>query len=231
MQEAEIARIKADFEAKNREIDKQHRNAMAKLYGGAALQIGSAFIPGTLGLKGAGLAIKALTPRLGQKIAENAVTGVTSSLASGAVEGLGRGLMEGENPLKTMLSDTAISALFGGTLGVAGAKIGKKLAEKNLQNGNIAPQKYFDDYVAGLAESDTLGKDSPFSKEFMKFKGLRDSFTPVNKQSQIIFDSPDDFIDLTEQFKNPASLEDAKNFVNEANANEVAFETASPDYF
>lgn len=227
----EVQAILDSYEARNKEIENAHRKKMAKQYGGAALQIGSAFIPGTLGLKGAGLAIKALTPRLGQKIAENAVTGVTSSLASGAVEGLGRGLMEGENPLKTMLSDTAISALFGGTLGVAGAKIGKKLAEKKLQNGNIAPQKYFDDYVAGLANNSTLGKQSPFSKEFNKFKGLRDSYTPVNRQSQIIFDSPDDFIDLTEQFKNPASLEDAKNFVKEANANEVAFETASPDYF
>lgn len=196
----EVQAILDSYEARNKEIENAHRKEMAKQYGGAALQIGSAFIPGTLGLKGAGLAIKALTPRLGQKIAENAVTGVTSSLASGAVEGLGRGLMEGENPLKTMLSDTAISALFGGTLGVAGAKIGKKLAEKKLQNGNIAPQKYFDDYVAGLANNSTLGKQSPFSKELNKFKDLRDGYTPVNKQSQIIFDSPDDFVENMKNF-------------------------------
>lgn len=181
--EAEIARIKAEFEAKNREIDKQHRNAMAKLYGGAALQLGSAFIPGTLGLKAAGGAIKALTPYVGKKIAENVATGTISGLASGAVEGLGRGLLEKENPLKTMVSDATLGTLFGGAFGLAGGKIGKKLAEKNLQNNNIAPQKYFDDYVAGLAKSDTLGKASPFSQEFMKFKGLRDSFTPVSKNS------------------------------------------------
>jgi hypothetical protein len=182
----EVQAILDSYEARNKEIERNHKKEMAKLYGGAALQIGSAFIPGTLGLKGAGLAIKALKPYVGKKIAENAVTGVTSSLASGAVEGLGRGLMEGENPLKTMLSDTAISALFGGTLGVAGAKIGKKLAEKKLQNGNIAPQKYFDDYVAGLAKSDTLGKASPFSKEFGKFRGLKEGYTPT--KGEVAFD-------------------------------------------
>ena len=179
----EVQAILDSYEARNKEIERNHKKEMAKLYGGAALQIGSAFIPGTLGLKAAGGAIKALTPYVGKKIAENVATGTISGLASGAVEGLGRGLMEGENPLKTMVSDATLGTLFGGAFGLAGGKIGKKLAEKNLQNNNIAPQKYFDDYVAGLAESDTLGKASPFSKEFGKFRGLRDSFTPVSKNT------------------------------------------------
>lgn len=146
----EVQAILDSYEARNKEIENNHRKNMAKLYGGAALQLGSAFIPGTLGLKAAGGAIKALTPYVGKKIAENVATGTISGLASGAVEGLGRGLMEGENPLKTMVSDATLGTLFGGAFGLAGGKIGKKLAEKNLQNNNIAPQKYFDDYVAGL---------------------------------------------------------------------------------
>lgn len=179
--EAEV--LWEEGQAKLRAIKKKELLDNTKLFGGAALQIGSALIPGTLGLKAAGGAIKALTPYVGKKIAENVATGTISGLASGAVEGLGRGLMEGENPLKTMVSDATLGTLFGGAFGLAGGKIGKKLAEKNLQNNNIAPQKYFDDYVAGLAKSDTLGKASPFSKEFMKFKGLRDSFTPVSKNT------------------------------------------------
>ena len=196
----EVQAILDSYEARNKEIENAHRKEMAKLYGGAALQIGSAFIPGTLGLKAAGGAIKALTPYVGKKIAENVATGTISGLASGAVEGLGRGLMEGENPLKTMVSDATLGTLFGGAFGLAGGKIGKKLAEKNLQNNNVAPQKYFDDYVAGLANNSTLGKQSPFSKELNKFKGLRDGYTPVNKQSQIIFDSPDDFVENMKNF-------------------------------
>jgi hypothetical protein len=171
---------------------------MAKLYGGAALQIGSALIPGTLGLKAAGGAIKALTPYVGKKIAENVATGTISGLASGAVEGLGRGLMEGENPLKTMVSDATLGTLFVGAFGLAGGKIGKKLAEKNLQNNNIAPQKYFDDYVAGLAKSDTLGKASPFSQEFGKFRGLQQGITPKN--TEIALDI------LEDEFGNPINF-------------------------
>jgi hypothetical protein len=198
----EVQAILDSYEARNKEIENAHRKNMAKLYGGAALQLGSAFIPGTLGLKAAGGAIKAITPYVGKKIAENVATGTISGLASGAVEGLGRGLMEGENPLKTMVSDATLGTLFGGAFGLAGGKIGKKLAEKNLQNNNIAPQKYFDDYVAGLAESDTLGKSSPFSKEFMKFKGLRDSFTPVSKNtgSEFLFAFAEFFVHSISQF-------------------------------
>lgn len=181
--QAEIARIKAEYEARNREIDRQHKNAMAKLYGGAALQIGSALIPGTLGLKGAGAAIKAITPYVGKKIAENAITGTISGLASGAVEGIGRGLMDGENPWKTMVSDGAISALLGGSLGLVGGKVAKLIDEKALAKGNKLPQQYFDEYVAGLSNNSALGKISPFSKEFGKFKGLRDGFTPVSKNT------------------------------------------------
>ena len=182
----EVQAILDSYEARNKEIERNHKKEMAKLYGGAALQIGSAFIPGTLGLKAAGGAIKALTPYVGKKIAENVATGTISGLASGAVEGLGRGLMEGENPLKTMVSDATLGTLFGGAFGLAGGKIGKKLAEKNLQNNNIAPQKYFDDYVAGLAKSDTLGKSSPFSKEFGKFRGLKGGYTPT--KGEVAFD-------------------------------------------
>ncbi len=219
----EVQAILDSYEARNKEIENAHRKEMAKLYGGAALQIGSAFIPGTLGLKGAGLAIKALTPRLGQKIAENAVTGVTSSLASGAVEGLGRGLMEGENPLKTMLSDTAISALFGGTLGVAGAKIGKKLAEKKLQNGNIAPQKYFDDYVVGLK--------NPNRKDLRDYRSFNLSGELNNGNTQVIYDTPDEFIDLTNAFDSTPTMEEVKNFLRESAKTGKKFETSSPDYF
>ena len=185
----EVQAILDSYEARNKEIENAHRKNMAKLYGGAALQIGSALIPGTLGLKGAGAAIKAITPSVGRKIAENAVTGTISGLASGAVEGIGRGLMDGENPWKTMVSDGAIGALLGGPLGLVGGKVAKLIDEKALAKGNKLPQQYFDEYVAGLSDNSALGKISPFSKEFGKFKGLRDNYTPVSKNTEIALDS------------------------------------------
>ena len=190
--EAEIARIKAEADARNREIDRQHRNAMAKLYGGAALQIGSALIPGTLGLKGAGAAIKAITPYVGKKIAENVATGTISGLASGAVEGIGRGLMDGENPWKTMVSDGAIGALLGGPLGLVGGKVAKLIDENALAKGNKLPQQYFDEYVAGLkgdpnttlADNTPLFKSTPYEKEASKaLKVVRAQQFGVNPNS------------------------------------------------
>ena len=128
----------------------------------------------------------ALTPlvgkNIGKAISSSAIGGATGS----GVAGFGRGLVEDKNPLLTMVSDGTLGLLFGGAFGLAGGKIGKKLAEKALAKGNIASQKYFDDYVAGLAESDTLGKASPFSKEFGKFRGLQQGLTP--KYTEIALD-------------------------------------------
>lgn len=209
--------------AEIKEIENAHRKNMAKLYGGAALQIGSAFIPGALGLKATGGAIKALTPYIGKKIAENVATGTISGLASGAVEGLGRGLMEGENPLKTMVSDATLGTLFGGAFGLAGGKIGKKLAEKKLQNGNIAPQKYFDDYVVGLK--------NPNRKDLQYYRSFNLNGELSNGNTQVLYDTPDDFIDLTNSFDSTPTMEEVKNFLRESAKTGKKFETSSPDYF
>ena len=159
---------------RQKDIDREHNKEMAKLYGGAALQIGSALIPGTLGLKVGSSAIKALTPYMGKKIAENVATGTISGLASGAVEGLGRGLLERENPLKTMLSDSALSALGGGAVGYMGGQLLKNLAKKGLQGNKQAQTQYWDDYIEGLSDNARLGEQSLQSKEVAKFRALRD---------------------------------------------------------
>lgn len=152
-----------------------------------------------LASKGATVLTPLVGKNIGKAISSSAIGGATGS----GVAGFGRGLVEDKNPLLTMVSDGTLGFLFGGAFGLAGGKIGKKLAEKALAKGNIAPQKYFDDYVAGLAESDTLGKTSPFSKEFSKFKGLRDGYTPVSKNSGSEFDTPENIpLTETDNFKN-----------------------------
>jgi hypothetical protein len=219
----EVQAILDSYEARNKEIENAHRKEMAKLYGGAALQIGSAFIPGTLGLKAASGAIKALTPYVGKKIAENVATGTISGLASGAVEGLGRGLMEGENPLKTMVSDATLGTLFGGAFGLAGGKIGKKLAEKALAKGNKLPQQYFDDYVVGLK--------NPNRKDLQDYRSFNLNGELSNGNAQLLYDTPDNFIDLTNSFDTAPTMEEVKNFLRESAATGKKFETSSPDYF
>ena len=205
---------------RNKEIDREHNREMAKLYGGAALQIGSALIPASLGLKVGSSAIKALTPYMGRKIAENVATGTISGLASGAVEGLGRGLLERENPLKTMLSDSALSALGGGAVGYMGGQLLKNLAKKGLQGNKQAQTQYWDDYVEGLSDNARLGEQSLLGKETNKFRALRDFGSdkgvgnPKNILSQYLFAGENalnaDINALTEA-ERMSLYEDAKN--------------------
>ena len=150
--QAKVDAILKKYEEQNRQIEREHAKEMAKLYGGAALQIGSAFIPGTLGLKLAGGAIKGLTPIVGRKIAQNVATGVTSGLAGGAVEGLGRGLMENQNPLKTMATDSLAGGLLGGLGGYGLGKVAQKLNTQNSWHGSGAIFDKFDDAYIGTGE-------------------------------------------------------------------------------
>ena len=116
-----------DMLAKNyanelRGIDDEKKRNLNKLRTGAALEIASAAIPGTAGAKLAGGTIKALVPKIGEKIAKEVGTGLVGGGLSGAVFGSGRGLMEDKNPLETAAYDALIGAALGGA---GGAVIGK----------------------------------------------------------------------------------------------------------
>jgi hypothetical protein len=164
--QAEIARIKAEYEARNKEIERQHRQEMAKIIGGGLLSIGSAFIPGTAGLKVAGALGKTIAPMVGKKIGTEIASGLVSGGLSGAVEGLGRGLIENKNPLKTMAQDSAVGLATGGLGGLAIGKIGQNIARKSLPNNPAAQKQYFDDYVEGLSKkgSEKLIDNSLYAK-------------------------------------------------------------------
>lgn len=150
--QAKVDAILKKYEEQNRQIEREHAKEMAKLYGGAALQIGSAFIPGTLGLKLAGGTIKGLAPIVGRKIAQNVATGVTSGLASGAVEGLGRGLMENQNPLKTMATDSLAGGLLGGLGGYGLGKVAQKLNTQTAWHGSPYKFDKFSNEAIGTGE-------------------------------------------------------------------------------
>ncbi len=75
--------------------------------------------------------------------------------SSGTVEGLGRGLLEDENPLKTAAQDTAIGATLGAGLGTAGANVEKAVRGKELKKINdlkLLRKKetnFYKDYIQG----------------------------------------------------------------------------------
>jgi hypothetical protein len=161
--QAEIERIKAEYEARNKEIERQHRLEMAKIIGGGLLSIGSAFIPGTAGIKVAGALGKTIAPMVGKKIGTEIASGLVSGGLSGAVEGLGRGLIENKNPLKTMAQDSAVGLATGGLGGLAVGKIGQNIARKSLPNNPTTQKQYFDDYIADLSNK---------SKAMADYRGL-----------------------------------------------------------
>ena len=123
--QAEIARIKAEYEARNREIDRQHRQEMAKIIGGGLLQ-GASFHPifnipyvGT-GLGGAmfeaGNAI--MQGKSGKDILSEAGKGFVVGETVGAIPYAGKGLSKtkvgqvvakGADDLVKRLADTPIA--------------------------------------------------------------------------------------------------------------------------
>lgn len=132
--EQKVAKIKEIGEAERKRIDREYRINMAKLYGGAALEIGSAAIPfGGAARIGGALALKVAKPAFSQiakkVVAKNIGSGIGSGLASGAVFGLGEGLMENKD-LKgigeSTVKGTIDGGLFGGAIGGVAGKIATK---------------------------------------------------------------------------------------------------------
>lgn len=132
--EQKVQKIKEIGEAERKKIDKEHRKQMAKLYAGAALEIGSAAIPvGGAARLGGTLALKLAKPAFSQ-IAKRAViknigSGIASGLTSGAIFGAGEGLMEDKDlkgVAQSSLEGAGTGAIFGGAIGGVAGKIATK---------------------------------------------------------------------------------------------------------
>lgn len=132
--EQKVQKIKEIGEAERKRIDKEHRIKMAKLYGGAALEIGSCLIPfGGAARLGGALALKLAKPAFSQiakkAIVKNIGSGIASGLSSGAMFGAGEGLMEDKDLngiAQSTVEGAGTGALFGGTIGGAAGKISTK---------------------------------------------------------------------------------------------------------
>jgi len=118
--------------AYDKSVDREKNKKLAKLYAGAALEIGSAAIPVGGAARLAGGAVKALAPYVGKKIAQEVGTGLIAGGLSGGVFGTGRGLMEDKNPLVTTAQDALVGSALGGGIGYGVGQIGKKIAYNNL---------------------------------------------------------------------------------------------------
>lgn len=110
---------------------------------------------------------KPLVPLVGKKIGQSIASGVGSGLTGGAVEGFGRGLIEQENPLKTMAQDALLGGAFGGLGGYGLGKIAKGLEKQrildNAENAEML-DNWFSDYVEGITNK---------TKPMAEYRGLK----------------------------------------------------------
>lgn len=146
-----VKRIKEISSARDKEINEEHFKKMGKLYGGAALEIASGAIPvgGALGAKVAGQLAKPIIPSVGRKIARTIADNAVRGTLIGSVEGLGRGMLNDENPLKTITQDAVTGAVSGLGLSALGSNIQKVVRGKQLKSfgdidqlDNIARKQY-----------------------------------------------------------------------------------------
>ena len=158
----------------------------------------------------------------------------------GAMYDLGQGIAEGEK-LPELAKRTGRGFVIGETVGAVpyvgkiasktktGQAVGKALDEAGEK---FAQTKAYDALMSEFAPGREVYKNTvlPYQRK------ISAGINPLEKAyNEVLYDA-DDFIDLTKAFNDSNlnlqnSLQDAKNFINEANANEIAFETGSPDFF
>ena len=134
---------------------------------------------------------------------------------TGTLEGLGRGLLEDGNPLKTVIQDTISSATLGAGLGTVGANAQKVIIGRNLkQYGDIDlldknsrkqyskdAREYYQDYNQGTV----INKDGPIE---VTNRGQREVLRWNPKQAQ-------NFPELSKDVKTAKKLSDMPNMDNE----------------
>ena len=120
------AKIRELSSAREKEINDEYRKKIGKLYGGAALEIGSAAIPWALGGRVAATGYKLAKPLISQIAKKELTKGAVEGMVSGAVSGLGRGMIEDKNPLQTAAQDAGTGLAAGAGLGKLAGKIHEK---------------------------------------------------------------------------------------------------------
>ena len=219
-----VARIKEISSEREKEINKENILGHAKNWGGAALQLGSAFLPGGLSKNATAKIAEKAAPKLGRKIANEVASGISKGVTSGAVEGVGRGLGNDENILKTAAQDAALGAAGGAALGSAGGKVQQFLKGKKLKNyGDIDTldtgrrsqynkdsKVYYQDYIQGR-DVDRDGKIN-FSG-----RGIQELLRWNPKQGQ-------NLPDLINDIKNADKLPDMPNTKPQQKPNTQKFE-------
>ena len=180
----EIEILKENAKKETKAIEKERAKEHIKNWSGAALELGSSAIPFSSGVKTVNILGKALTSKVGRKVAEEIVKQTEKGALSGGVFGLGEGLIEDKNLIKTASKDAAIGAVMGVTLSGTVEKISKNLKQNKLINTDFKNKvklsnEYYKNYERGVkTERKDLGEIILSS----------DSFKETTKQNEKLSD-------------------------------------------
>ncbi len=131
--------IESIFERHRDQLDDELKEYLYRQYAGAALQLGSAFMPaGSLGKAGIQVGEQLLKKSIGRKLSQEIGAGAAVGMGSGAVFGAGRGISENKNPILTAVTDALTGLFSGGALGAIGGNIQKAIKKHLLTNYNIS---------------------------------------------------------------------------------------------
>ena len=158
----EVRAIKEKYAKEREEIERERLLGNLKDYSGAALEIGSAAVPGMgVGKVGAAL-IKKLTPVYGRQLATQLVKGMIAGGTSGAVFGAGEGLRNDENIFLFSTKGAALGGVTGGLIGGAAGKVAQDVRKTDI---NKVLQKRED---WGIAYRNESGKPEQAIERLLK---------------------------------------------------------------
>lgn len=203
--EEKVDKIHEVAEKRNQEIEKEHRKGMNKVYGKAAWDVGSNFIPavGPFAKVANGISkviaplSKKAAPFVGKKIAQATTQGIAEGIATSPIEGIGDAIVEEQELLPTIgrkILTSPINALGKSALS---SYLTKKIARRHLvhhTSQNKLPTyqqrelqdkatQYYEDYLEGRSVKLSDGSKAKFGSP----NGIR--IKPKN--ANIIPDLPD----------------------------------------
>ena len=152
-----------------KEIEKERWLNHTKNWRGFALELESAAILLATGPKlAAGLA-KTLTSVFGRKIAMEAATGIIDGGLSGAIQGLGEGMINDADLAESILNGAAVGTSGGALMGLGAGKASQLYSKNNILNTSNNKEllyDYFDNYVSGLTNQ---------TKELAEYRRLKNN--------------------------------------------------------
>lgn len=176
-----IETMKVQAQEELSDIEKERLLEHLKNIAGATLEIGSAFVPVAKEAKIVGAISKVVAPRVGNLIAKEMTKGTIKGVTSGAIFGLGEGLLNDDSLFKSTLEGATLGFVMGIGLGYASGEIGKSVSKQNIKNAfdkKALLYEYYENYVEGLSNR---------TAELHKYRALVNNVDKVGK-SEVLYD-------------------------------------------